>query len=154
MVVSQPAWEVTFLRRPPDATRPRMAGRVVLEAPNLDQARRLAEEALTKRRETTRLSGDRSTWSLGVLRPLTPKAPGTHRYRATFALWEAEADRFTRRDVHTLEIWAVDAASARRTAQQQAQSLAEYSPTWRIRSVERLGVTRSRRAASPRKPIV
>ena len=84
MVVSQPAWEVTFLRRPPDATRPRMAGRVVLEAPNLDHARRLAEEALTKRRETTRLSGDRSTWSLGVLRPLTPKAPPHE--KAHFAL--------------------------------------------------------------------
>jgi hypothetical protein len=126
-----------------------MAGRLVLEAPNLDQARRLAEEELTQRRETTRLSGDRSTWSLGVLRPLTPKAPGTHRYRATFALWEAEADRFTRRDVHTLEIWAVDASSARRTAQQQAQSLADYSPTWRIRSVERLAAPRARRARKP-----
>jgi hypothetical protein len=122
-----------------------MAGRLVLDAPDLDQARRLAEAALTQRRETTRLSGDRSTWSLGVLRPLTPKAPGTHRYRATFALWEAEADRFTRRDVHCLEIWAIDAASARRTAQQQAQALADYSPTWRIRSVERVGTSRPQR---------
>ena len=72
-----------------------------------------AQAALEERRS------DESRWSLGVLRPLTPMAPGTHRYRATFALWEAGEDRFVRRDVHELEVWAADAQSARRLAQQE-----------------------------------
>jgi hypothetical protein len=72
---------VTLLRRPPGARRPRVAARVVLEAPDLAEARRAAEAALEERRS------DESRWSLGMLRPLTPMAPGTHRYRAVFALW-------------------------------------------------------------------
>lgn len=83
------------------------------------------------------MSGDRSEWSLGVLRPLTPRAPGTHRYLVTFALWEAYDDRFERHDVHVTAIWAADATSARRLAQQEVQSLPDYLPAWRIRSVTR-----------------
>ena len=59
-----------------------------------------------------------------MLRPLTPMAPGTHRYRAVFALWEAGEDRFVRRDVHELEVWAADAQSARRLAQQEIRGVA------------------------------
>ena len=111
---SAPAWEVTFLRRALGSSRARIAGRLVLEAPDLDHARRAAEQALTERREQTRLSGESSVWSLGLLRPLTPQAPGTKRYRVTFAQWEAFEDHFERIDVHELELWAANAAGARR----------------------------------------
>jgi hypothetical protein len=124
---------VTLLRRPPGARRPRVAARVVLEAPDLAEARRAAEAALEERRS------DESRWSLGMLRPLTPMAPGTHRYRAVFALWEATEDRFVRRDVHELRVWAADAQSARRLAQQEIQQVEGYEPAWRIRQVARVG---------------
>lgn len=124
---------MTLLRRPPGARRPRVAARVVLEAPDLAEARRAAEAALEARRS------DESRWSLGMLRPLTPMAPGTHRYRAVFALWEATEDRFVRRDVHALSVWAADAQSARRLAQQEIQQVEGYEPAWRIRQVARDG---------------
>jgi hypothetical protein len=104
---------------------------VVLEAPDLDGARRAAEAELEERRS------DESRWSLGLLRPLTPMAPGTHRYRATFAHWEDGQDRFVRRDVHELEVWATDAQNARRLAQQEIQAVPGYEPSWRIRRVAR-----------------
>jgi hypothetical protein len=136
VTTSSPAWEVTFLRRGLGSSRARIAGRVVLEAPDLDQARRAAEEALTERREHTRRSGEASVWSVGLLRPLTPRAPGTKRYRVTFAQWEAYDDRFERNDVWELELWAANAAGARRLAQQEVQLLRDYRPSWRIRKVE------------------
>jgi hypothetical protein len=104
---------------------------VVLEAPDLDGARAAAEAELEERRS------DESRWSLGLLRPLTPMAPGTHRYRATFALWEDGQDRFVRRDMHVLEVWATDAQNARRLAQQEVQAVPGYEPAWRIRQVAR-----------------
>lgn len=110
-----------------------MAARVILEAPDLAGARAAAEVALAER------SDDEARWSLGMLRPLTPRAPGTHRYRAVFALWEATADRFVRRDMHALEIWAADAQSARRLAQQEIRAVPGYEPSWRIRQVVRIG---------------
>ena len=122
---------MTLLRRPPGARRPRVAARLVLEAPDLTGAQAAAEAALAERRS------DESRWSLGVLRPLTPMAPGTHRYRAVFARWEAAEDRFVRRDIHRLEIWAADAQAARRLAQQEVQTVAGYEPSWRIRQVVR-----------------
>jgi hypothetical protein len=109
-----------------------VAARVVLEASDLAAAQAAAEAALEERRS------DESRWTLGVLRPLTPMAPGTHRYRATFALWEAGEDRFVRRDVHDLEVWAADAQSARRLAQQEIRGVAGYEPSWRIRQVARV----------------
>lgn len=105
---------------------------MVLEAPDLAGAREAAEAALAARRS------DESRWSMGVLRPLTPMAPGTYRYRATFALWESGDDRFVRRDVHQLEVWAADAQSARRLAQQEVRSVEGYEPAWRIRQVARV----------------
>lgn len=105
---------------------------MVLEAPDLAGARRAAEAALEERRS------DESRWTLGVLRPLTPMAPGTHRYRATFARWEDGEDRFVRRDVHDLEVWAADAQSARRLAQQEVRTVPGYEPSWRIRQVARV----------------
>jgi hypothetical protein len=123
---------VTLLRRPPGARRARVAGRVVLEAPDLAQARRAAQAALEER------SDEEGRWSLGVLRPLTPMAPGTHRYRVTFAAWTAAADRFVRQDVHAAEVWAADATAARRLAQREVQRLPDYRPAWRIRTVSRI----------------
>lgn len=108
-----------------------MAGRVVIEAPDLDRARQAARAALEERAD------GQSSWSLGVLRPLTPRAPGTHRYLITFSLWEALEEVFERRDVHVMELWAADAQSARRLAQQEIQKLPEYQPNWRIRAVTR-----------------
>jgi hypothetical protein len=64
-------------------------------------------------------------------------APGTHRHRATFARWEDGQDRFVRRDVHELEVWATDAQNARRLAQQEIQAVPGYEPSWRIRRVAR-----------------
>lgn len=123
---------MTLLRRPPGTQRPRVAARVILEAPDLAGARAAAEAALEERR------GDEARWSLGMLRPLTPKAPGTHRYRAIFSLWEDTEDRFVRRDMYALEVWAADAQSARRLAQQEVRDVAGYQPAWRIRQVVRL----------------
>lgn len=125
------SWEVTLLRRPLGAGRARVAGRVVVQAPDAAGARRAAQAALEER------AGGEPRWSLGVLRPLTPKAPGTHRYRIVFAVWEAEAERFVRRDVHEIDIWAADSGSARRLAQQEIQAVAGYRPAWRIRQVIR-----------------
>lgn len=111
---------------------------MVLEASDLAAAQRAAQAALEERRS------DESRWTLGVLRPLTPMAPGTHRYRATFALWEAGEDRFVRRDVHALEVWAADAQSARRLAQQEVRGVLGYEPAWRIRQVARVDGPRAR----------
>jgi hypothetical protein len=87
--------------------------------------------------EIARRSENSDGWSLGLLKPLTPNAPGTHCYRVVFAEWEAEGDRFVRRDVHELEVWAADAATARRIAQQDIQEVPDYLPAWRIRRVRR-----------------
>lgn len=123
---------MTLLRRPPGTQRPRVAARVVLEAPDLAGARAAAEAELAERRT------DDARWSLGMLRPLTPRAPGTHRYRAIFSLWEDSDDRFVRRDMHALDVWAADAQSARRLAQQEVRGIEGYEPSWRIRQVVRL----------------
>jgi hypothetical protein len=136
VATSSPAWEVTFLRRAMGSSQAHIVGRLVLEAPDLDHARRVAEHALTERREQTRRNGETSVWSLGLLRPLTPKAPGTKRYRVTFALWKPFDDHFERIDVRELELWAANAAGARRLAQQEIQLLSDYRPSWRIRSVK------------------
>ena len=115
----------------------------MLEAPDLVGAQAAAEAALAER------CSDESRWTLGVLRPLTPMAPGTHRYRAVFARWEAAEDRFVRRDVHRLEVWAADGQTARRLAQQEIQRVPGYQPSWRIREVARVqgGPARRQRAA-------
>jgi hypothetical protein len=117
---------------------------VVLEAPDLEEARRAAEAALDERRS------DEARWTLGMLRPLTPMAPGTHRYRATFAMWEAGEDRFVRRDVYHCDVWAADAQSARRLAQQEIRKVAEYEPSWRIRQVARVDGAPARAAGGRR----
>jgi hypothetical protein len=127
---------VTLLRRPPGARRARVAGRVVIKAPDLDEARRAAQAALEERDD------GESRWTLGVLRPLTPRAPGTHRYLVTFSQWEPHEEHFERRDVHVIELWAADGQSARRLAQQEIQKLPAYQPTWRIRSVARTAAAR------------
>jgi hypothetical protein len=103
----------------------------VIEAASAAEARRAGLAELAKR-------GDReSRWSLGVLKPLTPQAPGTSLFRVTFAVWEATHDRFVRRDIHTLEVWAEDAAAARRIAHQDIQLIEGYAPAWRVREVTR-----------------
>jgi hypothetical protein len=100
--------------------------------------RLLAEAALTERREESRRTGDSSLWSLGTLRPLDPGAPGTRRYRVIFTLWESREDRFERRTVQEMELWATNATTARRIAQLNVQSLPAYIPAWRIQGVERI----------------
>lgn len=129
----QPSWEATLLCRRGGARRPLVAARIALKAPDLTAARRLADEALAARREA-----DEGTWSLGILRPLTDAAPGTQHYRITFAVWESDDDRFVRRDVHTIELWAADAQSARRQAQVEVHSAPGHAPSWRIREVQRI----------------
>jgi len=133
-------WEVTLLRWPLGAGRPRVAGRLVLEARDAAAAKHAAEQALAEHRDD-----DRARWSLGVLRPLSPRAPGTRLYRVTFAVWESQEDRFVRRDVHILEIWAEDAGTARRLAHQEIQSVEGYLPAWRIRQVIRSSGPKRRR---------
>ena len=132
------SWEFTLLRRLPGAGKARVAGRFVIQAASAADARRAALTELAKRRESE------SRWSLGVLKPLTPQAPGTSLFEVTFAVWEATDDRFLRRDVHTLEVWAEDAGAARRIAQQDIQTAGDYDPAWRIRQVVR-GVKRKRK---------
>ena len=111
---------------------------MVLEAPDLKEARRAAEAALDER------SGDEARWTLGRLRPLTPMAPGTHRSRATFARWEDDDDRFVRVDVYHCDGWAADAQSARRLAPQEIRKVRDYEPAWRITEVVRIGGTGAR----------
>lgn len=127
-------WEFTLLRRPPGTNKARVAGRLVIQAPSADDARKEALRELANRAVT-----DAAAWSLGVLKPLTPKAPGTHQFAVTFAIWEATDDRFVRRDVHRLDVWAEDAGTARRIAQQDIQSVDGYAPAWRIREVTAIG---------------
>ncbi len=130
-MASAPAWEITLLRRLPGARRPRVAGRVVFEAPDLKRARMVAWKAL----EARATGGE--NWSLGVLKPLTPKAPGTHCYRVVYAIWEPEGDFFERRDVHEIEVWAADAQDARRLSKADVQDVTGYEPAWRVRTVVR-----------------
>jgi hypothetical protein len=122
-------------------------GRVRFRAAAAVQARELARTALAER------SGVETGWSLGLLRALTPNAPGTHPYTVTFARWEARGERFTQRDVHEREVWATDAASARRVAAQEVQALPDYVPAWRVREVVWRGAhaTRRPRASQARK---
>ncbi|MGD9697216.1 MAG: hypothetical protein AB7V42_16330 [Thermoleophilia bacterium] len=131
MSLHHPRWEARLLHRAGDRTRARVAGRVVVEAPDAEAAQRAAQEALL-----VRARGERH-WSLGVLRPLMPGAPGTRHYRVTFAEWVSGDDGYTRRDVHVRRLWAIDGASARRMAQEDCQTLPDYSPSWRIREVAR-----------------
>ena len=132
------SWEFTLLRRLPGAGKARVVGRFVIQAASAADARREALAKLATRHESE------SRWSLGVLKPLTPQAPGTSLFEVTFAVWEATDDRFLRRDVHTLTVWAEDAGAARRIAQQDIQAAGEYDPAWRIRQVVR-GVKRKRK---------
>jgi hypothetical protein len=131
-------WEVTIIRRASSSTGAHVVGRVTFAAPDADGARRLAEAALTERRAEARRSGESSVWSLGTLHPLDPGAPGTGRYRVTFTLWESREDRFERRIVHEMELWATNATTARHIAQLNVQSLAHYIGAWRIQGVARI----------------
>ncbi len=131
-------WEVTIIRRASNSTAAHVVGRITFAAPDADAARCLAQAALTKRRAEPRRSGDSSVWSLGTLQPLDPGAPGTGRYRVTFTLWESREDRFERRTVHDMELWATDATTARHTAQLNVQSLPQYIGAWRIHGVARI----------------
>ncbi len=103
----------------------------MFEAPDLKRARVAARTALE-----ARATGE-DNWSLGVLKPLTPKAPGTHCYRVVYAIWEPAGDFFERRDVHEIEVWAADAQDARRLAQTDVQDVTGYQPAWRVRTVTR-----------------
>ena len=123
-------WEATLLRRS-DGARPKVAGRIQFVAASLAAAKGIIDTELAER------SQDSEGWSLGILKPLTPNAPGTHPYRVVFAEWEAEGDRFQRHDVHDLTVWAADAATARRIAQTDIQEVRGYLPAWRIRRVQR-----------------
>jgi hypothetical protein len=124
----------------PGAGKARVAGRLVIQAASAADARREALAELARRRDRD------SRWSLGVLKPLTPQAPGTSLFSVTFAVWEATDDRFLRRDVHSLDVWAEDAGAARRIAQQDIQAAAEYDPAWRIRQVVRRAKRRRKRS--------
>jgi hypothetical protein len=126
-----PIWEVVVLQGP--WHRSRVAGRLVLEAPDAARALDVARQRAAAR------VGTGSGWSLGPLKPLTPSAPGTHRYRVSFAVWRERAEGYTRERAHELEVWATDAQSARRLAEQDARAAPGYDPAWRI-----VGVSRSR----------
>jgi hypothetical protein len=121
-----------LLHRPGPGRRPKVAGRLELRAPDAAGARRAAERALRER-----AAGD-PHWSLGVLRPLEPRAPGTRRYRVVFAEWHAIGDEYHREDVHVLDLWACDGRSARRQAQAEILGVEGYHPSWRIRAVSRI----------------
>ena len=127
-----PLWEATLLRRAEGRRAPAVAGRAEFHAADLDTARATAQAELLRR------AGGDEGWSLGLLRPLTPRAPGTYLYEIVFALWETDGDHVSRRDVAHLHAWAQDAATARRIAQRDIQSATGYLPAWRIRRVARV----------------
>jgi hypothetical protein len=139
-----PQWEATLLRRPREHTGARVAGLVVVEAPDAGSARRAAEKVLLDR------SHGEPRWSLGPLRPLSPMAPGTRRYRVTFAEWRPEGDGYTRREVHALDVWAADAATARRLAHEEVRSVPGHRPSWRVSAVARVERGGPRRVNRPR----
>jgi hypothetical protein len=124
-----PSWEVTLLRRPTGSGRRRVMGRARFQAPDVIRAREKAQAALAIR------ACGQPRWSLGLLRPLTPNAPGTRLYTVTFAAWEPREDRFIRCDVHDHEVWASDATCARRLACEQVQAVSGYRAAWRVRRV-------------------
>jgi hypothetical protein len=124
-----PSWEVVLLSRRSDRGRARVMGRVRFQARDAAGARQEAQAALAAR------SRGRPGWSLGLLRSLTPNAPGTRLYSVIFARWEPREGRFVRRDVHEQDVWATDATAARRRAADDVQSLPGYVPAWRIRRV-------------------
>jgi hypothetical protein len=101
----------------------RVAGRLVLEAPDAARALEAARQQAAAR------TGAGAAWSLGPLEPLTPSAPGTHRYRVSFAVWRERA--------HELVVRATDAQSARRLAEQEVRAAPDYEPAWRIVRVAR-----------------
>jgi hypothetical protein len=113
-------------------------GRARFQAPDATRARQAARAALAARAD------GEPRWSLGLLRSLTPNAPGTRRYVVTFAAWGACEDRFVRRDVHECDVWASDATSARRFACEQVQALPGYRPAWRVRQVASVGTAQRR----------
>jgi hypothetical protein len=104
-------------------------GRARFQAQDVARAREQAAAALAAR------ACGQPRWSLGLLRPLTPNAPGTHLYTVTFAAWEPRKDRFIRCDVHDHEVWASDATCARRLACEQVQAVSGYRAAWRVRRV-------------------
>ena len=123
-------WEATLLRHT-DGSRPKVAGKMQFVAASFVAAKAIIDNEIRSRSE------DSDGWSLGILKPLTPNAPGTHSYDVVFAEWEADGDRFYRRDVLELTVWAADATTARRIAQTDVQEIAGYLPAWRIRRVHR-----------------
>jgi hypothetical protein len=132
------AWEVTILRRASSSAGAHVAGRITFVASDAYAARRLAEAALTERREESGRRGGSSVWSLGTLRPLDSGAPGTGRYRVIFTLWESREDRFECRTVHDMELWATSATTARHIAQLNVQSLPHYIGAWRVQGVAQI----------------
>ena len=54
-----------------------------------------------------------------------------------------------RRDVHRLEVWAADAGTARRLAQQEIPRVPGYEPSWRLRQVARVQGAPARRQRAP-----
>ena len=81
-----------------------------------------------------------------MLRPLTPMAPGTHRYRATFAIWEAATTASCASTSTTATSGRPTRQSARRLAQQEIRKVAGYEPSWRIRQVARVDGAAARAA--------
>jgi hypothetical protein len=104
----------------------RVAGRLVLEAPDAARALEAARQQAAAR------PGVGAAWSLGPLKPLTPSAPGTHRYRVSFAVWRERAEGYERQRAHELVVRATDAQSARRLAEQEVRTAPGYDPAWRI----------------------
>jgi len=119
-----PTWEVVVLQGPWHHTR--VAGRLVLEAP--DAARAVA----AARRRAAADVGEGAAFSLGPLKPLSAAAPGTHRYRVSFAVWRERATGYVRERAHELVVRAIDAQSARRLAEQEVRQAPGYEPAWRI----------------------
>jgi len=98
--------------------------------------------------------GLRRSWFRAMGTEVVVLLPVVHAERAAavrdlFARWEAAEDRFVRRDVHRLEVWAADAGTARRLAQQEIQRVPGYKPSWRIRQVARVKGAPARRQSAP-----
>jgi hypothetical protein len=122
-------WEVLVLRGSPRS--PQIAARLLLDAPDAQRALRAARLRARAR------AGAEASWWLGPLRALTPSAPGTRRYRVTFAAWRERGEGYAREVAHEIEVWATDAAGARRLAEREARTMASYEAAWRVVRVAR-----------------
>jgi hypothetical protein len=123
-------WEATFYRLRALGRGNAVTGRTIIAAANAVEATAEAEKIRGRSR-------DPSSVVLRLLAPLTPHAPGAHRYSVTFSSWHEHDGVYRKSIVHLAHVDALRAADARALAGRTAKTLPEYCGSWRIEQVRR-----------------